>query len=110
MVLAVMQAYAETPLAERLKSEYIRITGADDSLDLPVDERALFEAGLSYGETPDQHAGDDLLQMFEHTVLSAKLNEATKALRSAEAAHDDDAMTEAMRTFRELSARLAALP
>jgi DNA primase len=109
MVLAVMQAYAETPLAERLKSEYIRITGADDSLDLPVDERALFEAGLSYGETPNQHAGDDLLQMFEHTVLSAKLNEATKALRSAEAAHDDDAMTEAMRTFRELSARLAAL-
>jgi DNA primase len=108
MVLAVMQAYAETPLAERLKTEYIRITGADDSLDLPVDERALFEAGLTYGETPDQSAGDELLQMFEYTVLSAQLRDATQALRSAEAANDDEAMTEAMRTFRELSARMAS--
>ncbi|MDB5236946.1 MAG: dnaG [Parcubacteria group bacterium] len=108
MVSTVMQAYAGTPLAERLKSEYIRITGADDSLDLPVDERALFEAGLTYGETPDQHAGDELLKMFEYTVLSAKLREATQALRSAEAANDHEAMTEAMRTFRELSARMAS--
>jgi DNA primase len=109
MVMAVMQAYAGTPLAQRLRSEYARIIGADDSLDLPVDERALFEAGLTYGETPDQHAGDELLKMFEYTVLSARLNEATKTLRSAEAANDTEAMTEAMRTFRELSARLASL-
>jgi DNA primase len=109
MVIAVMQAYAGTPLAQRLRSEYARIIGADDSLDLPVDERALFEAGLTYGETPDQHAGDELLKMFEYTVLSARLNEATKTLRSAEAANDTEAMTEAMRTFRELSARLASL-
>ena len=108
MVMAVIQAYAGTPLAERLKSEYIRITGADDSLDLPVDERALFEAGLTYGETPDQSAGDELLQMFEYTVLSAKLREATQALRTAEASNDSEAMTEAMRTFRELSARMAS--
>ncbi|MDB5265929.1 MAG: primase [Parcubacteria group bacterium] len=108
MVLAVMQAYADTALAERLKTEYIRITGADDSLDLPVDERALFEAGLTYGETPDQSAGDELLQMFEYTVLSAKLREATQALRTAEASNDTEAMTEAMRTFRELSARMAS--
>lgn len=109
MVIAVMQAYADTALAERLKNEYIRITGADDSLDLPVDERALFEAGLTYGETPSPSAGDELLQMFEYTVLSAKLNEATQSLRSAEAAGDHDAMTDAMRTFRELSARIASL-
>ncbi|KND49740.1 MAG: DNA primase [Parcubacteria bacterium C7867-008] len=109
MVLAVMQAYANTALADRVKSEYARITGADDSLDLPVDERALFEAGLTYGETPDQHAGDELLQMFEYTVLSAKLNDATKKLRTAEAQGDQESITEAMHTFRALSAQLAAL-
>ncbi|KND51043.1 MAG: DNA primase [Parcubacteria bacterium C7867-007] len=109
MVIAVIQAYAGTALADRLKTEYTRITGADDSLDLPVDERALFEAGLTYGETPDQHAGDELLQMFEQTVLSAKLNEATKQLRTAEAQGDQESITEAMHTFRALSAQLATL-
>lgn len=109
MVLAVMQAYAGTALAERMKNEYIRIIGADDSLDLPVDERALFEAGLTYGETPSERAGDELLQMFEQTVLSSHLREATQALRAAEASGDAPAMSEAMSVFRDLTTKLSAL-
>lgn len=109
MVCAVIQAYAGTPLAERVKSEYYRIIGADAPEAEPVDERALFEAGLTYGETPDMNAGDELLQMFEHTVLSARLREATQQLRSAEAAGDHESMTEAMQTFSALSAQLASL-
>jgi DNA primase len=108
MVLAVMQAYAETPLASRVKSEYARIIGAEAPQEDPVDERALFEAGLTYGETPDEHAGDEVLQMFEQALLAGKLREATQDLRAAEAAGDHEAMSAAMRACRDISARLAS--
>lgn len=108
MIFAVVQAYAGTPLADRVKSEYARIIGADAQFDELIDERALFEAGLTYGETPDVHAGDELLQMFEQTLITGKLREATQRLRTAEAAGDQEAISEAMRACRDLSAQLAS--
>lgn len=104
-LLAVAHSYADTPLAERLLSEYARIIGAPASFDVP-DERALFEAGLTYGETPDVHAGDDLLRVFEQTVLNEKFKEASQKLRRAEAADDQDAINLAANECRDLSQRL----
>jgi DNA primase len=108
MIFAVVQAYPDTPLASRVKSEYARIIGAEAQIEELIDERALFEAGLTYGEMPDEHAGDELLHMFEQTLLAGKLREATQALRTAEAAGDQEMIINAMQNCRELSARLAA--
>jgi DNA primase len=107
-VLAALHSYAGTPLAERLSSEYARIIGAPASFDVP-DERALFEAGLTYGETPDVHAGDDLLRVFEVSVLSERLKEATLRLRKAEAADEPEQIHEAAKECMEVSQRLASL-
>ena len=111
MVLAVIASYPGTPLAERLTSEYSRIIGAPPPQNLAgeVDERALFEAGLAFGETPSSTAGDDLLRMFERSVLTDALQAATLELRRAEVTKDEDAIAQAALSCKELSAQLAAL-
>lgn len=108
LILAAIASYPETPLAERLIAEYARIIGAPPPSD-EVDERLLFEAGLVFGETPDRDAGEDILRMFEKSVLTDGLQSATIALRKAEATQDEAAIREAAETCRELSAKLATL-
>ena len=42
-----------------------------------IDERALFEAGLAFGESPAESAADDLLRHFEKAVLQEALGGST---------------------------------
>lgn len=111
MLLGAMQAYPETPLAEHLKSEYNRITGVPVAVeDLQgLDERAPFEAELAFGETPHEHAGDEILYTFERMILRDALTEATRALRAAEAAGDTEAISLAATRSSELQGKLSKL-
>ncbi|HYD93675.1 MAG TPA: DNA primase [Candidatus Paceibacterota bacterium] len=108
LIRASIAAYPETPLAKRLSDEYARIIGAA-VVDNDVPERALFEAGLLFGESPSETAGDDLLRAFERSVLTEKLVEATARLRRFESAKDDSGIKEALRECSEISAQLARL-
>jgi DNA primase len=101
-ILAVAVTYQGSGLAEKLKTEYSRITGASVP-DEPIAERALFEAGLAYGELPSESDISDLVRMFEHAVLSERIQETTTALRRAELAGDSDAIAALTTTFTELS-------
>ena len=108
MVRAAIEAYPGTPLAKRLQSEYARIIGAA-VVDESVPERALFQAGLLFGEAPGEHAGDDLLQALERTVLTEKLATATATLRRFESAKDQEGIKDALRECADVSGRLAKL-
>ena len=107
-IIATVASYPNTPLAERLKSEYLRIIGAPIP-DGDADERAVFEAGLVFGETPEPTAADDILREFERAFYKDALAEATNELIRAERAHDDTAIREVTMKCRELQAKLAAL-
>lgn len=111
MILGTIKAYSGTDLAEMLKTEYSRITGAPvDSESLhDLDERALFEAGLVFGETPSVGMGEELIQTFERMILRDALRDATQRLRKAESAGNADAIREAALDCKNLSARIAAL-
>lgn len=108
LILAAITTYPDTPLAERLKSEYNRIIGAPAPTEAP-DERVLFEAGLIFGDTPDPGAADDLLHTFERLILADALNSATLALRRAEAENDQTAITEQAAVLNDLHRKLAQL-
>ena len=107
-ICAVIASYPELAIAKRLTNEYSRITGAALPEELPT-ERALFEAGLAFGESPRETDADDLLRAFERDVLSERLIDATMRLRLAEAAHNADEIAELSKTCTELSVRLASL-
>jgi DNA primase len=107
-LLSLAAIYPSTPLAEHLKSEYTRITGAPVP-DEPIAERALFEAELAYGELPTETEANDLVRIFERSVLSEKLQRVTEDMRRAEMAQDAAAITELLTTFTQLSARIATL-
>ncbi len=111
LILGAIQTYPETTLAERLKTEYFRITGApvDFAMIADLGERALFEAGLAFGETPEERAGDELLYAFERMILRDALKDATRELRAAEAAHDAEGIQRAALRCTELGARIATL-
>jgi DNA primase len=108
LIQAALACYPDTLFAKRLLSEYTRITGVPPE-ETQISERALFEAGLLFGETPPEHAGDDILRAYERTVLADRLSDATSALRRAEAAKDEEGIRAALTTCKELSAALAAL-
>lgn len=108
MVRAAIVAYPGTGLAKRLIDEYSRIIGAAPS-DEPVPERALFEAGLLFGESPGADSVDDLIRALERSVLAQRLADATSRLRRAESAKDDEGIKEALTQCGTLSAQLAAL-
>jgi hypothetical protein len=72
-------------------------------------ERALFEAGLAFGEMPGEHAGDELLYAFERMILRDALKDATRQLRAAEAANDAEGIQAAALRCTELGARIASL-
>ncbi|MBY0111110.1 DNA primase [Patescibacteria group bacterium] len=108
LIHGAVLSYPGSPLAERLTSEYARITGTDLPEEAPP-ERVLFEAGLALGETPDEHSADDLIHAFEHAFLSQKLADATSRLRAAETQKDEAAINAATQECRELSLLLSAL-
>jgi len=111
MLLAVIHAYPNTPLALRVETEYCRITGI---YQLPPDspsEPALFEAEQLFGEKPNEEAADELLRAFEESVVREAYQEAVAHLRRVEMRQstDDSAIKEAQAECSKISARLAGL-
>ncbi|HEX2792572.1 MAG TPA: DNA primase [Candidatus Paceibacterota bacterium] len=107
-VRAIAVNYPETELADRLKSEYARIIGAEFP-DEPIPERILFEVGIAFGEAPEPDAADDLVRTLEKNVLGEALAEATLRLRRAESANDMDAIREAAQSCTDIAQRISAL-
>ena len=71
-------------LAERVKSEYCRIT---EALDLPLvilPEPALFYTEQTFGVDPGEEAADELLHAFEEAVIREAYQETVRNLRRAE--------------------------
>jgi hypothetical protein len=107
-ILAAIAAYPDTPLAKRLSEEYARIIGTPPG-DETLPERAIFEAGLLFGETPHENAGDDLIRSFEQALLTGRLADASIRLRQAEGMKDEVAIVSALAECKEISAKLASL-
>ena len=107
-LLAVLHSYPTTELAERLKSEYCRITEAKELPLVALPESALFYAEQTFGENPDAHAGDELLHAFEEAVIREAYQTAVTNLRRAEASEDASLIADAQNRCAKLSARLAA--
>ncbi len=105
---AIWAAYPDTPIAKRVGTEYSRINGSPFPESNP-EERWLFEAGLAFGETPDEKDADDLLRAFEKMVLTDELKAATTRLRLAEASGDESAIKDAVGECTALSSRLSTL-
>jgi hypothetical protein len=108
LIRAAIAVYPETPLAKRLRDEYARIIGPLPSEE-QLPERALFEAGLLFGETPTPEAGDDVLRALERTVLADELRGATMRLRQAESAKDEESVRKILNECKDISTRLATL-
>ncbi len=107
-LLAVLHAYPSTVLAERVKSEYCRIT---EALDLPLvilPEPALFYAEQTFGVDPGEEAADELLHAFEEAVIREAYQETVRNLRRAEGSGDAAAIEGAQTMCTKLAARLAA--
>ena len=108
-LIAVIHAYPDTPLAERVKAEYRRITGAQELPPAIPPESALFYAEQSFGENPGEEGADELLRAFEEAVIREAYQEGVNTLRRAEAAGDADAVMRAQAACAALSARLAGI-
>ncbi len=107
-LIALLHSYPDSPLAARVKSEYLRITGAHALPPETPPESALFEAEQRFGEEPKEDAADELLRAFEEAVIREAYQEAVAQLRRAEAAHDISLIENAQMACARLSARLAA--
>ncbi|MCX6788130.1 MAG: toprim domain-containing protein, partial [Candidatus Kaiserbacteria bacterium] len=107
-LLAVLHAYPSTLLAERVKSEYCRITEAQELPLVTLPESTLFYAEQSFGESPGEDAADELLHAFEEAVIREAYQEAVRNLRRAEGATDASAIEGAQAACAKLAARLAA--
>ena len=107
-LLAVMHAYPDTPLAERVTSEYCRITEAQHLPLIALPESALFYAEQAFGEDPGEAAADELLHAFEEAVIREAYQEAVGNLRRAEHSEDTSVIEDAQNRCAKLSARLAA--
>jgi DNA primase len=108
-VLALINVYKGTPLAEKVKSAYSRITEAPALPPDAVPEQVLFETERTFGESPDEGAADELLQAFEESVIRDTYEEAVRELRRAEASGDAPLIRTAAERCSQLSARLAVL-
>ncbi|MCX6786551.1 MAG: DNA primase [Candidatus Kaiserbacteria bacterium] len=106
-LLAVVHAYPDTPLAERVKTRYLQITEADQlPADAPV-EPALFEAERLFGKDPEEDAADELLRVFEELVVREAYQEAVTHLRRIESSGDAKAIESAQAQCAKISTRLA---
>ena len=106
-LLATIRAYPGTLLAERLKSEYCRITEAQELPPTILPEATLFHAEQTFGENPGEKAADELLHAFEEAVIREAYQTAIADLRRAEAAEDAVLVSSAQALCAKLSARLA---
>lgn len=108
-LIAVLHAYPDTPLAERVKARYCQITEAEQ---LPSDvppESVVFSMEQTFGEDPTESAADELLRAFEEMVIREAYQESVANLRRAEAAGHEVAIEAAQAACADISARLAAL-
>lgn len=108
-LLAVMHAYPNTPLAERVKSGYCRITEAEQVPSTVPQEQTLFYMEQALGEDPTEGAADELLRAFEEIVVREAYQEAVACLRKAEAGGDVSIINTAQELCAKLSMRLADL-
>lgn len=106
-VRALVASYPDTELAKRLKDEYARIIGAPFP-DEPPPEHTIFEAGIAFGEAPDDQAADDLITVFEKIVLTERLADATVRLRVAEASQNKSEIDAASEECRSLAKALSS--
>jgi hypothetical protein len=107
-LLAVLHAYPDTPLAERVKARYCQITEAELSSDAPP-ESVLFYVEQTFGEDPAEGAADELLRAFEEAVIREAYQTAVANLRRAEGTRDAVLIEEAQAACAKISLRLAAL-
>jgi hypothetical protein len=110
-LLSILYAYPDTPLAHRVKTEYLRIIGDQPFPAGIPPESALFNAEQMFGEKPDEEAADELLLAFEETIIREMYQEAVIQLRKAESRQpaDASAVKNAQAKCSEISARLATL-
>ncbi len=108
-LLALMQVYAGTPLAERVKSRYVEITEAEPLSSPVLPESVLFFVEQTFGESPNEGAADELLHAFESAVVREAYQEAVTELRRAEAAGETSAIERAQAVCAQISLRLATL-
>lgn len=108
-LLAVLQVYQGGSLAQRVESEYLRITEAPQVQLNPLPEATLFQTEQFFGEDPGEHAADELLQAFEEIVIREAYQEAVVRLRQAEADGNHSLIENAQLMCTRLSSRLAAL-
>lgn len=108
-LLAAIEVYAGTPLAERVKTRYCQITEADLPPRGALSEAVLFSVEQAFGENPEETAADELLEVFEEVVVREKYQQAVANLRRAEASNDAALIEEAQQLCATLSSRLALL-
>ncbi len=109
LLAGAVHAYPDSPLANRIKMEYARITGDQAPFTEPPPESVVFEAERQFGEGPDEHVADDLLGAFEEAVIREAYQEAVATLRKAESAGTPAMVKEAGDRCAALSSRLAKL-
>ncbi len=107
-LIAILHSYPDSPLAKRVKSEYLRITGAQDLPLVTSLESLLFYVEQTFGENPGEHSADELLHAFEEAVIREAYQEAVGNLRRAEVLGDVSLIADAQGLCAKLSARLAA--
>ena len=72
-------------------------------------EEAVFESGLSLGESPSEHAADELIARFEKAVCEEVYENAVAGLRRAQAAKDEKMLSAAEQECATIMKRLASL-
>jgi hypothetical protein len=108
-LLAVLHAYPDTPLAERVKAGYCQITEAEQPPSNVPPEQVLFSVERTFGEDPTEDAADELLHAFHEAVIREAYQEAVTNLRRAEATGDASLIERAQAECSKISLRLAAL-
>lgn len=108
-VLAILHVYPGTPLAERVKSGYCRVTEAAELPSEVPPEPVLFQTEKMLGTEPAESAADELLLAFEEAVIREAYQEAVTNLRRAETIGDSAAIEREQAVCAKLSSRLAAL-
>jgi hypothetical protein len=108
MLVAVVQAYPNSALAERVKTEYSRITEAELPQGSPG-VALLFEAEQLLGENPSPEAADELLHAFLTAYIREAYQEKVGVLRRVEHLGDVRAVAEAHKEVEKLSKKLATL-
>ena len=108
-LLAVLHAYPDTPLAERVKARYCQITEVDLPPAAAIPESVLFLTEQTFGEDPAESAADELLRAFELAVIREAYQSAVSDLRRAEASGDMPAIEQAQAKCANISARIAAI-